>query len=738
MREPIYPVIMCGGSGTRLWPSSRADRPKQFLDLAGERSLFQDTVERVAPLAEGGGALIVVAGEAHRPWVETQLEALNREAVVLLEPEPRDSGPAMAAAAAYVARRDPEGVIAFVASDHHLPQGEAFRQAIRTAAGQARQGHIVTLGVRPTEPSAAYGYIAAEGPGLSAVRRFVEKPDRETAAVYLRDGYLWNSGNFIVSATVLLEELEAFAPEIATAARDAVADARDEGVVLLSSGFLNAPRISIDHAVMEKTRRAWVLPVDFAWSDLGAWDAVAAAGSGSAGVWIGSEGDQCLVRAAEGMIVATAGVSHLAIIAEPDAVLVCDLDRAQEVKGLVDRIRAEHPGHLGLTRPSETSLAEQASQFAIWMRTAALPIWAALGTSATGAFVEQLGLDGRAAPAPVRARVAPRQAQVFCRAGALGWAGPWRETAERGLDRFQQAHRRDDGLFRTLVDAKGAPLDDVALLYDQAFVLFALAAAKAAGVAEDAMAQAARLRERLTDFALPAGGWRSGGSHPCQANAQMHLLEAALAWEAVDPDPAWRAMSNQMVALALSHFIDSKGGFLREFFTETWTPAEGEDGRLVEPGHQFEWAWLLTLWGRGRSGPEAIDAARTLYSAGRRGVDERRGVALNALNDDFSIRDETARLWPQCEWLKAALLLAETAEGAAREALVSDASRALKTLLAYLTPAGLWRDTMLSDGSFVDEPAPASSFYHIMSAYDQLVASAAVLPELADCDLSLG
>lgn len=738
MREPIYPVIMCGGSGTRLWPSSRADRPKQFLDLAGERSLFQDTVERVAPLADDGGALIVVAGEAHRPWVETQLEALNREAVVLLEPEPRDSAPAMAAAAAYVARRDPEGVIAFVASDHHLPESEAFRQAVRTAAAQARRGHIVTLGVRPTEPSAAYGYIAAEGPGLSAVRRFVEKPDREAAAAYLRDGYLWNSGNFIVSATVLLEELDAFGPEIATAARDAVADARDEGVVLLSSGFLNAPRISIDHAVMEKTRRAWVLPVDFAWSDLGAWDAVAAAGSGSAGAWIGSEGDQCLVRAAEGMIVATAGVSHLAIIAEPDAVLVCDLDRAQEVKGLVDRIRAEHPGHLGLTQPSEISLAERSNRLAFWLRTAALPIWATLGLSQDGAFVEQLKLDGRFAASPVRARVSPRQAYVYCQAGTLNWPGPWRQIVKQGLKRYEQTHRLENGLYRATVDESGHPLDDVAVLYDQAFVLLALSSAQTSGLTEAAREQATRLRDRLDVFALPEGGWHSGCARPYQANALMHLLEAALAWEAVDPDPAWRSVSNEVVELALTRFIDREGGFLREFFTETWTPIEGDDGHLVEPGHQFEWAWLLTVWGSMRGAREALDVSRRLYAAGRRGIDDRRNVALNALNDDFSTRDETARLWPQCEWLKAALLLAERAEGATRAAFVSDATRALKALQSYLTPAGLWRDKMLSDGSFVDEPAPASSFYHIMSAYDQLVASAAVLPELADCDLSLG
>jgi mannose/cellobiose epimerase-like protein (N-acyl-D-glucosamine 2-epimerase family) len=229
---------------------------------------------------------------------------------------------------------------------------------------------------------------------------------------------------------------------------------------------------------------------------------------------------------------------------------------------------------------------------------------------------------------------------------------------------------------------------------------------------------------------VPAGGWREAGEHPYQANAHMHLLEACMAWEAIEPQGEWRAMADEIVALARRAFIDAEGGFLREFFDEAWAPAAGEDGRLVEPGHQFEWAWLLTRWGRLRGEAWALEAAIRLYEVGARGVDQARGVAMDALNDDLSVRSEQARLWPQTERLKAALILAETAEGGRRILLADDARKAMAGLQRYLEPSGLWRDKMRADGSFVDEPAPASSLYHIMVAWEQVRASAAVLPEL--------
>lgn len=717
----LYPVIMCGGAGTRLWPASRPSRPKQFIPLAGNRSLFQETVLRVAPLAGSDGRLVIVGGERHRDAIVEQLIEIDVEAQVLLEPEARDSAPAMAAAAVWAAGRDPQAVVAFVASDHHIPDHDAFRDAVRTAAGEAASGRVVTLGVRPTEPSCAYGYIKAAGSGLSAVDAFVEKPDRAQATSYIEAGYLWNSGNFIVSAAVLLDELKAHAPGVHSAVGQAVDADAASAVQVLGESFASAPRISIDYAVMEKTRRASVLEVGFAWSDLGAWDAIAASGEGDVGQHIFEDADGCLVRAPDGVMVAALGVKNLAIVVEADAVLVSDLGRSQDVKRVVERIKVSSPQHLDFPVRAPEALAAGGRRFADWLRLRALPTWATLGQDAEGGFLEALTLDGRPVITSRRARVQARQIQVYLQAGRLGWDGPWRRAAQAGLTRLRSHYLREDGLCRTLLAADGTPLDETATLYDQAFVLFALAAAADAGVdADDAKALAVRIRDRLLADAPARGGLIEAGDHPYQANAHMHLLEACLAWEEAGGDAGWTALADRIVALAHSAFIDPDLGVLREFFDAEWRPAQGPDGRLVEPGHQFEWAWLLTRYGRARANAQALVAAQRLYAAGRRGVADRPHVAVDALDDDGAWRSRRARLWPQTEWLKAALILAETARDEERAVLLADAAAAMRALWLYLTPDGLWRDKLLPQGKFIDEPAPASSFYHIMAAFMQL------------------
>lgn len=713
---------MCGGAGTRLWPASRPSRPKQFIPLAGNRSLFQETAARVAPLAGTDGRLIVVGGLRHRDWIVDQLGELEIEAQVLLEPEARDSAAAMAAAAAWAARHDPQAIIAFVASDHHIPDHEAFREAVTTAATAAAQGRVVTLGVTPSEASQAYGYIKPSGRGLTPVDAFVEKPDRTQAQAYIDAGYLWNSGNFIVSAGALIEELSAHAPAVIDAAKSALPDPAGGTVQVLGSAFAGSPKISIDYAVMEKTARASVLEVDFAWSDLGAWDSIAASGEGDTGQHIFEDAEGCLVRAPDGVLVAAMGVRNLAIVVEEDAVLVCDLSQSQGVKKVVDRIKTTSPRHLDFTAPPLEGLAEGAARFAEWMRLKALPVWSTLGQSSDGGFAEVLTLEGRALTLSRRARVQARQIFVYANAGANGWQGPWRGIVGRGLERLYADYLRPDGLCRTTLTAEGQPLDETAYLYDQAFVLFALSAAKAAGIDDPTLeARAVKLRDALLAEAPETGGLIEAGDHPYQSNAHMHLLEACLGWEAAGGDAGWAALADRVVDLAMTKFIDAEGGFLREFFAADWSPAAGEDGRLVEPGHQFEWAWLLARVGRARGRADVTAAAHRLYACGRRGVSQRPVIAVDALNDDGSVRSRRARLWPQTEWLKASLILAESAVDGERQRLMDDAAAALRALWLYLTPEGLWRDKHLPQGGFIDEPAPASSLYHIAAAFGQLV-----------------
>lgn len=728
----LFPVIMCGGAGTRLWPASRPSRPKQFLSLVGARSPFQETVARVVPLVRGEGRLVVVGGLAHRDWIIDQLAELGVEAQILLEPEGRDSAPAMTAAAVWVSQQDPEGVVAFIASDHHIPDHLAFQTALLEAARATEAGRIVTLGVRPTEPSSAYGYIRPTGPGLSDVAAFVEKPDTEKAGAYIREGYLWNSGNFIVTARSLLDELQSFAPEITLAVRASVDGKNPASVQVLTDDFRRSPRISIDYAVMEKTSRAAVLPVDFSWSDLGAWDAVATASEDGQGPHILTKAENCLIRAPEGTLIAVVGVSDLAVIAEADAILVCAMDRAQEVRTVVEEIRSRSPRHLDFPHLEPDGLQKGGTALADWLRLRALPIWSSLGQANSGLFLEALTLDGRVTNRPHRARVQARQIFVYCEAGRLGWPGPWRQIVSTGLARLLNSHIRDDGLSRSLVADNGESLDDTARLYDQAFVLLALATVRGTGV-DGATAEivATRLRDTLQAQTPPVGGFIEAGEHPYQANANMHLLEACLAWEAAGGDRGWSTLADRLVTLALDHFIDPDGGFLREFFQADWTPAEGADGTLVEPGHQFEWAWLLTRYGRSRDDARAMAAATRLYASGRRGIADRPEIAVDALNTDGSVRSGQARLWPQTEWLKAALIMAETASADDRTALLADAAAALRALWLYLTPDGMWHDKHLPGGGFVAEPAPASSFYHIMAGFQQL---ATAWPTLFDDD----
>ena len=706
----IYPVIMCGGSGSRLWPASRPSHPKQFLPLIGALSMFQDTVLRVADLGEAGD-MVIVAGIAHAELIASQLREIGVSATVLLEPEPRDSAPAMAAACAWIARRDPDGVAVVVAADHHMPDGAAFRAAALVGVDAARLGQIVTLGMRPDGPSTAYGYISPGEAGgqVRPVQAFVEKPDAATAQAYIEAGYLWNSGNFVVAAYVLLGELDAFAPAIAEAVRAAVEPCA-AGQSILAETFRTAPKISIDYAVMEKTQRAAVLPVDFAWSDLGAWDAVwlasdkDAAGNAVRGEALMVGSTDCLVRAPSGIQVTLVGAKDLAVVVDGGQVLVCDLASSQQVKTAVDQLKAQGREVAAPAPPFQTT-TEAAAWFDQWLKTSALPLWWALGADhVRGGFREALTPEGAPVEAPRRSRVQTRQTFVYATAGLMGWQGPWRQAAWHGMDYFLARYRRPDGLFRAVVSNEGEPIDETAALYDQAFALLAMATLNQADPGHtDLAAEAQRLLAALQVMRHPAGGFREEGAHPFQANAHMHLLEAAMAWAESGGGPEWQALAAEIVELALTRFIDPEGGFLREFFASDWAPAPGEDGRLIEPGHQFEWAWLLERWA-GRTGEDRCrQAARRLFAAGLRGVDAQRGVAINALNDDFTVRDANARLWPQTEWLKAALILGE------------DALAPAQTLSRYLdTPArGAWRDLMAAAGAFDGYSAPGSSFYHI-------------------------
>jgi mannose-6-phosphate isomerase len=414
--------------------------------------------------------------------------------------------------------------------------------------------------------------------------------------------------------------------------------------------------------------------------------------------------------------VALLGVQGVGVIVDRDAVLVCDLGQSQRVRAVAGGAPAAARGRGGFA-----DLAEAARWYDLWLRTAALPLWATAGVdAASSAFHDRLGADGRPDEPFRRARVQARQVFVYASAAKAGIEGPWAEIARRGLDAYLRGFRRPDGLFVHSTELDGGARDATAYIYEQAFSALAFAALKGAGAGAAGLdAAAAGLLAGLQGYRHAAGGFRELDAHPWQANATMHLLESALAWDALEPGGAWGALADELAGLALCRFIDAEDGFLREFFDAAWRPAAGDDGRWVEPGHQFEWSWLLTRWGRARGREDALAAARRLYEIGKRGVDRVRNVAVDVLWDDLSVREPTARLWPQTERLRAALLFEDEAEALA----------AADGLFRYLDAPvrGLWRDRLKGDGTWVEEPAPASSFYHIAGAVLPLLESAGLL-----------
>ena len=360
----ILPVVMCGGSGTRLWPASRESMPKQFISLLHDLSSFQSTVRRVSHRTFRRP--VILASNDVRFIAAEQLQLAGVAADLVLEPVRRDSAAAVAVATCIASRQAPDSVVLIVAADHMVSDPEAFVQACHEAAEAARAGFIMTLGVRPTGPAAAYGYIqpgkSISGTKAAHVERFVEKPDERNAKGFIEQGFLWNSGNLLFRADVMLRELQSLAPEVLAAAEAAL----DRSTVDLDfirldhEAFAKAPKVSIDHAVMERTSTAGVLPVSFAWSDIGTWSAV----------WDAStqDGDGNALRGpvetvatrnslvhSDAMLTTVVGLEDVVVIATPDAVLVTSRKASDQVKDLVAKLKArrrpEADEHLRMYRP---------------------------------------------------------------------------------------------------------------------------------------------------------------------------------------------------------------------------------------------------------------------------------------------------------------------------------------------------------------------------------------------------
>ena len=363
----LIPLILSGGSGTRLWPISRKNQPKQFLSLTGDGTLFQQTIARTRSLPDIA-VPIVVASEDHRFLAAEQLlESGIKTATIVLEPLARNTAPAIALGALEAIIRDPEALLLVLPADHLIGDTQSFTDAVQRALPIAREGWLVTFGIRPDRPETGFGYIRrAESVGAEAFRveQFVEKPNLATAESYLADGhYDWNSGMFLFKAARYLHELGEHAPEMLAAVRAAHASAKSDldFVRLDRDAFARVPDNSIDYAVMEKTRHAAVIPVSCEWSDIGSWSALWLAGDRDEqgnlreGDTLTVDTHNSLLRSHDRHLVATVGVDDLIVVTTPDATLVAHRDAAQDVKRIVDQLKAadrsEHSLHRVVRRP---------------------------------------------------------------------------------------------------------------------------------------------------------------------------------------------------------------------------------------------------------------------------------------------------------------------------------------------------------------------------------------------------
>ena len=348
----ILPVVMCGGSGTRVWPESRESLPKQFIPLVGARSTFQNIISILSDrtiFAEP----VVITNTDYGFRVLEQLDDIEATAKIVLEPMRRDSGPAVAVATALAHTMAPETIVAVLAADHVFQNAGLFVQLCREAAEAATQGFIVTFGIRPDYAATGYGYIHPGEPMDAAgkvrkVEAFVEKPDAVNAQNFIDNGYLWNSGNFIFRADVMQHEIATFEPEMAEAAQKAVANATmDLGFLRLeSASFETAPKKSIDYAVMERTAKAAVIEADVGWSDIGLWETVWQLsdkdqnGNSLQGRAVALDSKNVLIRSHE-KLTAVIGLQNVIVITTPDAVLVADINQTDKVKHLVDVLKAQ-------------------------------------------------------------------------------------------------------------------------------------------------------------------------------------------------------------------------------------------------------------------------------------------------------------------------------------------------------------------------------------------------------------
>ena len=745
MSKRIVPAILCGGSGTRLWPLSRSHEPKQLQTLFGEHSLLTHTALRLANLPDSAPPLIICS-QAYASEVENQLlENKVRVSAILQEPMGRDTAAAAGVAAHWVRQNfGDEAVLVLAPADHYIEDIGAFHQSIIDAAETASNGYICTIGIQPDKPEIGFGYIKRtasklEGAPGYAVERFEEKPDLETAKKYLESGdYVWNAGIFAVRGSDYLNELAKFEPEITeklTAACDSARlETSPKGCSHLHYDpllFSAIPKKSIDYAIMEHTRSAAVVPANFGWSDVGSWASVRELGE------VDAEGNNlkgdvrivnsknCLVQAGAARVVAVIGLNDVAIIDTPDALLVCASDHAQDVKKVHQSL--ERDGHEAALQHGAASASFESRQRGWarnWLFNQALPLWTDIGLDRSyGGAYEALDMNSE----PIvdmtrRFRVQARQVYAFAHAYELGWQ-QGATALESPLDFMLKHCWREDGGWGHLYARNGDCVDDRVDTYDQAFALLGLGWAYKVTGEKRVKDAAEKTRKFLMDnLRHPIIGFMEGlpGAVPRRANPHMHLFETAMHWMELSGDEQMADLAEEIFLLFTQRFcID---GLLREYFHEDLTPLPSTAAakyQLLEPGHLLEWSYLLRKY-QELTGRKTITSFVMEAFADTYGVAPNTGLIMNhCLADGHAIEDIRSRTWPQTEYIRLKLSHKRPQERRKGLEMLERVKNNYLTVNGQMN--GLWHDEVDGDGKVTSANAPASTLYHIIGCIEPLL-----------------
>ncbi|KQV01117.1 mannose-1-phosphate guanylyltransferase [Mesorhizobium sp. Root102] len=736
MTERIVSFVMSGGVGSRLWPLSREDNPKQFHDLSGDGSMLAKTLRRLTARPQGETPIFLIAAERHADRVHTDLAGLDLAGGgPLFEPTGRNTAAAVALAVLRTLSEFGDSLVLVVPSDHEISTPRQFWQSVEAGTGAARAGRLVVFGIKPTQPETGYGYIevAAEGGGTFDVSRFVEKPDLATAQSYLKAGtFYWNTGIFLFRAGAMCDAFMAFQPDIwrATEAAYKAATSDLSGLYMPLELYAAIPSNSIDYAIMERARDIAMVPAGFRWNDLGSWQSLLDVGpaDNQGNVIIGDvvaiDCENSYIRS-DSRLLSAIGMKDVAIVSTSDATFVAPVSHSQHVKKIVEQL--EKSGRLE-TRftPAQDRVIESGAwrrRVHHWLFQETLPLWSTSGVDERhGGFHEALGLDASPLMKPKRMRTTARQVYAFAVAKERGWDGPADRLISHGIDFMEGKGRTDKGGWVRTLNVDGSVADATEDAYDHSCVLLALAHAHMSGnpdalrLGEETFAF---LDAHLEDSRMTGFLETSDGEGERRSNPHMHLLEAFLAWYEATGDRTYLRRAARIIDLFRSHFFDAESWTLGEYFDAGWKPAAGEKGTWTEPGHHFEWASLLTDFAARSGQSELSNFARKLYaSAIANGLNRATGLAYGAVSRQGLPLDLVSRSWPQAEAIKAAIAL----DGSGGPDLKPEIEARVGRLFRWHidpAPLGLWIDRIDERGRSLAADVPASIFYHLVCALTQ-------------------